>query len=174
MRLFLALSPPDDLRRQLGAQADRLHRVYGGRRIPEGNLHLTLAFLGEQSEEQARALSTWLGRMQVAPGNISLDHLGHFRGPGIIWIGPQQTPESLQRLQADISQGLNDMGLNHQPCHFRPHITLLRKARRGPAGTPPDKVRHWSYARVELIQSTLSADGSHYRSLASTLSNASG
>lgn len=168
MRLFLALSPPDDLRRQLGAQADRLHRVYGGRRVPDANLHLTLAFLGEQSEEQAQALSTWLDRLQVAPGSISLDHLGHFRGSGIIWIGPQQTPDALQRLQADISHELRGMGINHQPRHFRPHITLLRKASRGPTGNPPDKVRYWSYARVELIQSTQDTYGSHYRSLAST------
>lgn len=168
MRLFLALSPPNDLRQRLGALADSLHDECSGRRVPDANLHLTLAFLGEQSEEQAQKLGVWLQQMRVPAGDIVLDHFGHFRRPGIVWIGPRQTPSPLNSLHADVSHALKHMGIAaHQSEHFRPHVTLLRKAN-PPASYAPSQPIHWPYTQLHLIQSTLSASSSHYRCLAST------
>ncbi|ALM54371.1 RNA 2',3'-cyclic phosphodiesterase [Halomonas huangheensis] len=168
MRLFLALSPPDDLRQRLGTLADSLHDECGGRRVPDANLHLTLAFLGEQSAEQAQQLEAWLQQMQVAAGDIRLDHCGHFRRPGIVWIGPRHTPSPLKLLHADVSHALKHMGIATHPSeHFRPHVTLLRNAN-APVTTMPVQTLHWSYNQIQLIQSTLNTSGSHYRCLAST------
>nr|WP_300307545.1 RNA 2',3'-cyclic phosphodiesterase [Halomonas sp.] len=171
MRLFLALTPPPEFRQRLGALADRLQAELGGRRMPDANLHLTLAFLGEQDSETSERLTTWLHNLEVFPSSLELDHLGQFTRPGIVWIGPQHPPDALLELRAGLSRTLSSMGIAHQPHHrFTPHISLLRKVHSPvlqDTRLPEDDLR-WHYDQVHLVQSTLTSAGSHYQCLASS------
>ena len=56
-RLFVALDPPDGLRRALAAQAAALARTHDGRSTPAGKLHVTLAFLGGVPADRIPALT---------------------------------------------------------------------------------------------------------------------
>ncbi len=56
MRLFFAVWPPLAVAEALAAWARRLQRETGGRAVAAKNIHLTLAFLGEVSEERLPAL----------------------------------------------------------------------------------------------------------------------
>lgn len=171
MRLFLTLTPPSAFRQRLGALADRLQAELGGRRIPDANLHLTLAFLGEQDSETSERLTTWLHNLEVFPSSLELDHLGQFTRPGIVWIGPQHPPDTLLELRAGLSRTLSSMGIAHQPHRrFMPHISLLRKVH-SPVlqnAIPPEGDLLWHYDQVHLVQSTLTNAGSHYQCLASS------
>ncbi|RTR05705.1 RNA 2',3'-cyclic phosphodiesterase [Halomonas nitroreducens] len=169
MRLFLALVPPPALRRRLGTLADAAQARCGGRRMPDDGLHLTLAFLGEQPIERAEALAAWLARFSILPGSWRLDAWGHFRRPGIVWVGGAEGEPALRDLQRQLWDSLEEMGITGRPDRFAPHITLLRKARRSPGPELPRIAMTWDYTRVELIQSVLKQQGSHYRSLARTV-----
>ena len=169
MRLFLALGPPPALRRRLGELAERAQARRGGRRMPDESLHLTLAFLGEQPLERAEALGDWLARFSILPGRWRLDAWGHFRRPGIVWVGGAEGEPALRDLQCQLWDGLEAMGITGRPDRFAPHITLLRQARRPLGPELPHIAMTWDYTRVELIQSVLKQRGSHYRSLARTV-----
>ncbi|MEJ2019378.1 MAG: 2'-5' RNA ligase family protein, partial [Maritimibacter sp.] len=77
MRAFLALDIPDDLlvpltRLQAGLTV--------GRVVPEENLHLTLAFLGEISEVQAQDLAEALSLFHHPAIDLTLSGLDLFGG----------------------------------------------------------------------------------------------
>ncbi len=166
MRLFLALVPPPTLRRRLGELADTAHALCGGRRPPDENLHLTLAFLGDVSEATTAELVDWVGRLTVPPGEWQLDAWGHFRRPGIVWVGGQAPDPALSALHERLWDALEDFGLVGRSAHYLPHVTLLRRAERLDVGglPPPDLV--WGYHRLDLIQSLSNDRGSRYVSLA--------
>ncbi|MDR5860161.1 RNA 2',3'-cyclic phosphodiesterase [Halomonas eurihalina] len=165
MRLFLALVPPPALRRRFGELADTAHAHCSGRRVPDDNLHLTLAFLGEQPERQAEELADWLNGIRIAPGQWRLDRWGHFAGPGIVWIGGE--PENpLVQLQQSLREKLEGLGIASQPRRFTPHITLLRRAEQPPGPSLPDFDEEWSYTRAALVLSEPTDQGSRYTPLA--------
>lgn len=166
MRLFLALVPPPDLRRRLGTLADTARERCGGRRMPDVSFHLTLAFLGEQPATTATAIGDWLGRLSLLPGHWRLDRWGHFRRPGIVWLGGTEGEPALMALQRQLWDGLEGLGVAGRPARFVPHLTLLRRATRPPGPTLPDVSLTWDYTRVELIQSVITPRGSVYASLA--------
>ncbi|MDN3552563.1 RNA 2',3'-cyclic phosphodiesterase [Halomonas almeriensis] len=165
MRLFLALIPPPELRRQLGQLGDAAHAPCGGRRIVDDNLHLTLAFLGERSAAEAESLSRWLERQVFGAGQWRLDRWGYFAGPRIIWVGGPGSAE-LQRRQASLVASLKGFGIVVQPRQFRPHISLLRNASPPPDTDLPKVGLDWSYARVSLVSSVPTPHGSRYTTLA--------
>ncbi|MDN3524923.1 RNA 2',3'-cyclic phosphodiesterase [Halomonas sabkhae] len=167
MRLFLALIPPPGLRRQLGQLADAAHAQCGGRRIVDDNLHLTLAFLGEQSEAGAESLSRWLESQVFGAGQWRLDRWGHFAGPRIVWVGGPASQELCRRRESLVAS-LESFGIEVQPRQFRPHISLLRDARPPPATGLPTVALEWSYARVSLVSSVPTPHGSRYTTLASS------
>lgn len=168
MRLFLALVPPPALRRRLGELAELAQAHCGGRRMPDDSLHLTLAFLGDQPAKRTEALGAWLRQQAILPGNWRLDRWGHFRRPGIVWVGSSRPTPALEALQGELWAGLEALGFGGRPERFVPHITLLRKAAHPPGPELPHIAMTWVYARVELIQSVITQRGSHYRPLART------
>ncbi|WP_416138582.1 RNA 2',3'-cyclic phosphodiesterase [Halomonas sp. HK25] len=169
MRLFLALVPPLDLRERLGALADAAHARCGGRRMPDESLHLTLAFLGEVGDEQASELVDWMCRLAVTPGEWRLDAWGHFRRPGIVWVGGQAPDAALGVLHKRLWDALEEFGLAGRPAHFMPHVTLLRRAKRLDASRLPAPDLVWGYNQLDLVQSTIHDRGSRYVSLARSL-----
>ncbi|RAH37153.1 RNA 2',3'-cyclic phosphodiesterase [Halomonas sp. SL1] len=168
MRLFLALIPPPALRRRLGVLADAARSRCGGRRMPDDGFHLTLAFLGEQSDARATAIADWLARFTLLPGRWRLDRWGRFRRPGIVWVGGDAPDPALGALQHQLWNGLERLGIEGRPERFVPHVTLLRRAERPPAPDLPAVALDWTYSRVELIRSTVTPRGSRYACLART------
>ncbi|MGJ7458345.1 RNA 2',3'-cyclic phosphodiesterase [Halomonas sp. MA07-2] len=166
MRLFLALIPPPALRERLGELADAAHSRCGGRRTPDENLHLTLAFLGKVSEERAAALVDWMHGLAVPPGKWQLDAWGHFRGPGIVWVGGSRPDPALQRLHETLWDRLEAHGIPGRPSRYVPHITLLRRAGRLDADGLPAPALAWRYNRLELIHSINNGQDVRYTPLA--------
>ena len=70
MRLFVALVPPEEVRRRLEAEGRALRGLCGGgRMVPRENLHLTLAFLGET--DRRRAAERAMDRAAGAPFSLA-------------------------------------------------------------------------------------------------------
>jgi RNA 2',3'-cyclic 3'-phosphodiesterase len=166
LRLFIALVPPPELRRQLGELAEMAHARCRGRRMPNESLHLTLAFLGEVNEERAAALSEWLPSFRVVPDRWQLDRWGHFRRPQILWAGSQAPQPELEALHHALWHDLALHGFKAERRRFLPHVTLMRRVTAPHFTRLPDFRLEWPYAQVELIQSVIDERGARYVSLA--------
>lgn len=169
MRAFVALELPEAFADEVAALARRLAAVCEGRFVPEGNHHLTLAFLGEVDEAGARAAMDALDAACAGAGPVVLaaNGLGTFgRGrDATLWLGVEKTDE-LVALAGRLRRELAACGLAFDEKDFLPHVTLARRARvpRGALGELafplPDEAR-----RVTLFRSTLASDGARYKPL---------
>lgn len=170
MRLFLALTPPPELRRRLGELARIARARCGGRRIPDENLHLTLAFLGEVGEGTAAGLVEWTRSLALTPGHWRLDSWGRFRGPRILWVGGQSPDPALLALHASLQEGLARLGFRgEESSRFTPHVSLLRKVDRLDTRDLPAIRLDWPYRRLELMHSITDEQGARYTTLARSL-----
>ena len=167
-RLFVALRPPDRVRAQLLDVAEGLP---GLRWQDDGQLHLTLRFVGELSRPLAEDLSAELGRVRFERFRLALQGVGMFEKHrhGALWAGVQPR-ERLKSLQAKVERACQLVGLEPERRAFHPHITLARWSGRKPALTrflerhgglasPP-----WDVAEFILFESRLGRLGAHYES----------
>ncbi|MBS9403312.1 RNA 2',3'-cyclic phosphodiesterase [Halomonas sp. TRM85114] len=166
MRLFLALTPPPELRTRFGELADLAQARCGGRRIPDANLHLTLAFLGEVSPTRLDSLAHRVRQLKVQADSWTLDEWGCFRSPRIVWIGGARPDPALQRLHSTLWQELAALGFEGGPSRYIPHLTLLRRAERLDTPKLPAFRIDWPYCQVELVHSVTGPGGSRYTTLA--------
>lgn len=135
MRLFVALLPDDATRAALVATQDALEPLLEkGRRTAAGNLHLTLAFIGEVDEDGCRRIEEAFAAVPAEPltGPLALGSVGTFakRRSTVVWRGLQEGPAltCARRLQGRIARALADAGFPVDE-RFSPHMTLFRSAR---------------------------------------------
>lgn len=127
MRCFVAISLPEPLLDRLAALQDA---IPSGRVTPPENLHLTLAFLGELTEEAALAAHEALGGLRAVPFEVQIAGVDLFGGkaPRVLYAGVRRS-EALHDLHARIRSRLVGAGLQLQRERFRPHVTLARFGR---------------------------------------------
>jgi len=161
MRLFYALWPDDAVRERLAA----LQAHVRGKPTRYDNLHITLAFLGEQSEDLLPELRTLLELLPRDPVDLVLDRMGYFPRNRIAWAGMHDLPLPLRDLHGALTGLLerHDIAFD-RGARFRPHVTLARDA-----DPPPDidfEPIPWAARRIVLVQSSMQGDGVRYRVLA--------
>ena len=166
-RLFAAIRPPEPIRTALEAA---MGGIAGARWQSDGQLHLTLRFIGEVDRHVARDVHAALGAVHHPRFEVAVSGLGTFdrRGrPETIWAG-LSPHEPLKALHNKVDQALARVGLEPECRAFLPHITLARLNRSaGPvhdylarsAGlvTPPFTVTAFA-----LFESRLIPDGAIY------------
>jgi len=167
-RLFFALWPDDDLRHSLYKTTRRAVRVSGGKPVPLGNLHITLAFLGHLDAAGAAAARAAADATAGERFELVLDHLGFWAEAGVVWLGPAVVPEAGSRFAAALRDALRarDISVDFRP--FMPHVTLARKvAKPGELGTV--RPIRWPVREFVLVHSVTGRRVSEYRVLASWL-----
>lgn len=137
-----------------------------GRLIPAANLHITLFFLGNVSADRQRCVETAADAVHAPCFNLDLDCFGYWRKPQVIWLAPRTTPPALQRLAGQLQQGLAGCGFSAESRTYQPHLTLVRKVRRGPPAVCPESLI-WPVDHFVLVRSELDAAGSRYKILRS-------
>ena len=87
--------------------------------------HLTLRFIGDIDEAQARDVDHELGRIVAAPFEIALAGAGSFGGkePSALWAGVDAPPD-LARLASACERAVQRAGLPPEPRKYKPHVTL--------------------------------------------------
>jgi RNA 2',3'-cyclic 3'-phosphodiesterase len=170
IRLFVGLALPPDLAARLAALAGG---IPGARWVAARNLHLTLRFIGEVTEDVAEDLHHHLHAIHGPAFDLRLDGFGTFGGgkPRALWAGVAAHAE-LDSLQIRIEQAARDVGLEAETRKFTPHVTLawLKAA---PAERIAAFVAHHSpfVARLPvtgftLYRSHLGGEGAEYDALA--------
>lgn len=173
MRLFVALSLPDDLRVRLAGLAGGIPNV---RWVAPDNLHLSLRFIGEVDGAQARDVDAALAQISAPAFTLSLAGIGRFAaGEKVrsLWVGVEENAE-LSRLHGKIEHALQRSGLPPEGRKFKAHVTLAR-FKGNPGAKLHDYLAHHALFRSEpfvvhefvLFSSFLSHNGAIYRPEAS-------
>ena len=125
MRLFIGISPTDEIRRNLVKMQNYLqrHGIVGAFLTPE-NLHMTLAFIGEYPEIDP--VLDALEQVEFAPFPITYTHLGTFRN-SIVWGGIKDSAP-LAALVKHLRYELAKADIPFDNSSFSPHFTLARHA----------------------------------------------
>ena len=169
MRAFAALDLDEGFRDDVARLARQLSVVAPGRYLPRENYHVTLAFLGDIGEAEARGAMDALDEAAAAAAPIDLvpQGLGTFGRPRDATLFLALAPDpALVDLAARLRAALSARGIGFDAKAFRPHVTLARRARLG--ATPleglafPPPVRA---PRAVLYRSILSFEGARYKEL---------
>lgn len=125
MRLFIAILPPASLQPKIAQAASHLHERMGVRVLEPGNWHLTLCFIGDASDGDAKKIGDALAGVRFAPFTVRLSGAGaypseHF--PRAIWIGGKS--EGAEELAKKVEAALEPFGLKKEK--FSVHLTVAR------------------------------------------------
>ncbi len=161
MRLFYALWPDDATREKL----QHLQTLVQGRHVLYANLHVTLAFLGNQPLTNLPLLKTILANLPRADITLQLDRLGYFSKSRIAWAGTHAVPDELLAWQSSLAHVLEQHDITFdRKGKFTPHVTLARDADL-PLDCPFDAIT-WHASQVALVQSLQQGGALAYRVLA--------
>lgn len=195
-RAFVAVLLDDGVREAVAAVVERLRPLCSAVAwVPARNLHLTLQFLGDQSEERLEEAEAALAEAAAAsaPVDVTFHGIGAFPGlerPRILWIGLARGALETRQLQARVADALAARGFPREERPWHPHLTIGRvhdeRRWRREAGPPlraalaqaaSTTFGSQRVAAAALMRSDLSPNGARYTvrravSLGADVSNA--
>lgn len=127
MRCFVGIPVPEPLAGRLEAACAGLDL---GTVVPAENLHLTLAFLGDQPHATLADLDDLLADLAKPALALSLDGLGTFgdASPRVLFAAVAPAP-ALAQLRRCVRRAAADAGIDLPRERFVPHVTLARFGR---------------------------------------------
>ena len=139
------------------------------------NLHFTLQFLGEISEEITQKIIQSLKTVEFSSFDVNLKEIGAFpkpKFPRVVWIGTDDVGGNmLIQLSKKVEKVLEPLGFfSDKP--FKPHITVFRiKKKIGDISGELKNQKMTSFgiqrvSNIKLKQSVLTASGPIYSDLA--------
>jgi len=172
IRSFVAVSISEGARRQIADLLGRLRHESGSlvRWVRPELMHLTLAFLGEVSQDFIEVATARL--TEVASGHrpfpMQLKGLGAFPCPTrarIVWAGVEQGRTDVCALQAGVVKALRSVGYQPERRPFSPHLTIGRLRMPGDvsrAAAVQFESEFFIVERVVLFRSVLTPTGPVY------------
>lgn len=163
MRLFVALTPPPDVVEELAARVEGLRDLEEDVRWnPPAQWHLTLAFLGEVSDEARDALARRLESVAGRYPPLALSFGGGRFGHRVLWTRVHGDRDRLHRLADSVSATARHSGLAAEQRPYRPHLTLARATGTTDLGPlvealDPYEGRPWTADELHLVRSRLGA-----------------
>lgn len=135
--------------------------------VPVQNLHLTLRFLGQSCETQARQFWALLAAATLPAFAVRLDELLCWPGPKVLCLAGSATDPALQQLDRVIDQAAALAGYPPPQHQLHPHVTLARQARQRPEPPITLPVLSVEPTQLHLYQSVSTPAGVRYPILAS-------
>jgi 2'-5' RNA ligase len=92
------------------------------------NMHFTLLFLGEISEDMAQKVLAQLRTIEFSPFDISFEGVGAFpkpKFPRVVWVGVGGGGKQLIELAKKVEEKMMPLGFKSDKA-FRPHVTIFR------------------------------------------------
>jgi RNA 2',3'-cyclic 3'-phosphodiesterase len=125
LRLFCALRLPDDAIVRLG-DWQRVE-LRGGRLVPPGNLHVTLAFLGSRPAGELTAIAAALRAAALDTGLVRLRVRGYRETRSVGMLTLEDEGGRATALAGRLHAGLEALGAYRPESRpWLPHVTVLR------------------------------------------------
>ena len=97
--------------------------------VNKQNMHFTLLFLGEITEEISEKVKKTLSTISFKPIEVKFNQVGAFpnaKFPRVIWIGVDEiASKQLIELASQVEKSLSPLGFRADKP-FRPHLTIFR------------------------------------------------
>ena len=142
--------------------------------VRKENMHFTLLFLGEITDEIAPKIMEELNSITFSPIQVSFTGIGAFpnpRFPRDIWIGVDDiASQNLVKLATQVEEKLAPLGFKSDKP-FRPHLTIFRiKNSVGDISKELDKLKaislgHDTISELKFKKSILTPSGPIYSDL---------
>lgn len=147
MRLFIAVHFSPEIKTILLAAIDDLRRQSAGNFTHPENLHLTLAFIGEN--DRVADAKAALSAISAEPFDLTIGGAGKFGD--IYWAGIEQNP-ALSALADSVRSELLKRNFDIDTKPFKAHITLAREvqAKDVKLNIPPASM---TVSRISLMRS---------------------
>lgn len=132
MRFFIALEIPFESQEQLENVQERLKNLIPTVRLTDSNkLHITLAFIGEQSNDIKASLIEVIRNAvaEIPPFSLTpayIDGFPNIHNPNIIWVGVKGDIDKLLLIREHTKDGLKTLGLLVDERRFTPHIAIAK------------------------------------------------
>ena len=132
IRAFVAVVLDEGVRSAVAATIERLRPLGSAVAwVPPRNLHVTLHFLRDQSEERLAEAEAALADAAAgsAPLDVTFHGIGAFPGlerPRILWVGLAHGALEVRRLQARVTDALGVRGFGKEERAWHPHLTIGR------------------------------------------------
>lgn len=124
MRLFIAIHPdPGWIRHLTGCQHQLVQAGLQGRLVPRENLHMTLAFAGNCTQDQKDTILHLLQTLSFPATDARC--LGYHRFGNTRVLAFQADPAMTSFVQ-ELRERLRDAGIPLDDKPWKPHITLAR------------------------------------------------
>lgn len=143
--MFIALTLPGPVRDIVASLAQPITGLAWTR--PE-QLHLTLRFLGDVTEEQQEAMVARLATVRVEPFVLPVEGLGTLppsRPPRVVFVGVGSGHPRLHQLRQRIDDAILATGMPLDVRTFHPHVTVARCA-----GQLSPAVHRWLHTHREF------------------------
>ena len=128
-RLFFALWPDHRQRERLRDVINSVAKSVEGQPVDRRNWHVTLAFIGAFPEHRVPFLLERAAEIQVEPFRLNFDRLEYWPRPRVASLTAATVPAELQALVDALNSVLRDAGVEPEERVYRPHITVVRRAR---------------------------------------------
>jgi 2'-5' RNA ligase len=134
LRLFIGVELDEAVRDSAAAIANSLRRQIGhrvdARWVPPSNLHITLWFIGNVTDDRSHEILGALDRPFTLPVfNVHIAGLGAFPSSGaprVYWLGVRSGAEQLIGLHAGLAARLLPLGIEPERRAYSPHLTIAR------------------------------------------------
>lgn len=128
MRAFVAVEIADeDVLNSIKRLQDEIRA--DAKPVETKNMHFTLLFLGEISEDVAVKVAEQLRTIRFAPFELSFEGVGAFpkpKFPRVIWVGiDRDGADRLVQLAKSVEEKLSVLGFRADKP-FKPHATIFR------------------------------------------------
>lgn len=124
-RAFIAIRFSNEFKDKLVHIQEALkERGVIGNYCPYGNLHMTLAFIGENYD--LTAIRKAVSEVEFQPFELSLEKLGSFpTKTGVIWCGLKDNTPIINLVER-LRERLSANGVSYKHDQFFPHISLVQ------------------------------------------------
>ncbi|HDI78196.1 MAG TPA: RNA 2',3'-cyclic phosphodiesterase [Desulfobacteraceae bacterium] len=132
IRSFLAFELPEFVKEELSGLIRSFNRgISKVRWVKRENMHLTVLFLGNISEETIPAMAQDISDIckRFSPFIVRMEGVGCFpnlRNPKVIWVGIDGEIERMAKFHESLIMNLSKYGIKQENRTYRPHLTLGR------------------------------------------------
>lgn len=180
IRTFIAVEMPGEVQAKLVEIQKELARfVERVSWVKQGNIHLTLKFLGDVRAGKIEVIKSSLERVAESHSPFEMNFGGvgafpNFTRPRVIWIGIKDGAKESIKLAESVEVASKSLGFPRERKKFQPHLTLARIRSRinlesvGRRCSKYDSldIQPIKIARFTLMHSQLHPSGSIYNPLA--------
>lgn len=162
-RSFLAIPVEGESLKSLCHLQEQLQSVLPQARIiPESQLHMTLAFLGDLTDSQLHQAEDIVQSLTAASASLPAAGLSLFGNALVLTLkAPKELREMVQKLQTELIKA----GFSLEKRNWIAHITLFRKVKTLPAELPEGKDITVQADAVCLYASRLTSQAAVYTKL---------